>query len=71
AKALASVQQEFESLDAARGKFERDYVVQLLKITGGNVTHAARLAQRNRTEFYSLLQRLGIDPALFKSRKDD
>jgi len=46
-------------------------VVQLLKITGGNVTHAARLAQRNRTEFYSLLQRLGIDPALFKSRKDD
>ena len=32
-------------------QFERDYLVRLLKITGGNVTQAATLARRNRTEF--------------------
>lgn len=32
----------------------------------GNVTHAARLAQRNRTEFYKLLARHDIDPAHYK-----
>ena len=42
--------------------FERDYLVRLLKITGGNVTQAARLAKRNRTEFYKLLQRHQLEP---------
>src|SRR3712207_8733418 len=44
-------------LDEARRAFERDYLVRILKITGGNVTKAARLAGRNRTEFYRLLDR--------------
>ncbi|HWA41014.1 MAG TPA: sigma 54-interacting transcriptional regulator, partial [Gemmatimonadales bacterium] len=44
-------------LDEARKAFERDYLVRILKITGGNVTKAARLAGRNRTEFYRLLER--------------
>ena len=43
--------------EEARKTFERDYLVRLLKITGGNVTQAALLAKRNRTEFYKLLQR--------------
>jgi len=38
----------------------------LLKIAAGNVTQAARLAKRNRTEFYRLLQRHALDPGLFK-----
>ena len=38
-------------LDEARRAFERDYLARILKITGGNVTQAARLAGRNRTEF--------------------
>src|SRR5207302_9767756 len=42
--------------EEARKQFERDYLVRLLKITGGNVTQAATLAKRNRTEFYKLLQ---------------
>ncbi|MFJ5444835.1 sigma 54-interacting transcriptional regulator [Methylobacillus methanolivorans] len=52
--------------EVARKNFERDYLVKLLKATNGGVTQAARLAQRNRTEFYKLLQRHQLTPALFK-----
>lgn len=65
-KAIQDELQEIASFDDARKRFERDYLVQLLKITGGNVTQAAKLAKRNRTEFYRLLQRHHLDPALFK-----
>ncbi len=41
----------------AREHFERDYLAKLLKITAGNVSQAARIAQRNRTEFYKLLNK--------------
>jgi two-component system response regulator GlrR len=55
------------SLDEARRAFERDYLVRILKITGGNVTKAARLAGRNRTEFYRLLERHSLEPSVFKA----
>nr|WP_246589934.1 sigma 54-interacting transcriptional regulator [Marinobacterium ramblicola] len=54
----------------AKQQFERDYLVQLLKITNGQVAEAARLAGRNRTEFYRLLQRNHLTPGMFK-RADD
>ena len=56
--------------EEARKSFELDYLVRLLKITGGNVTQAAQLAQRNRTEFYKLLQRHMLEPAMFKESKN-
>ncbi len=52
--------------DEARRNFERDYLARLLKATNGNVAQAARLAQRNRTEFYKLLDRHELSPAFFK-----
>ncbi len=55
--------------EEARKEFERDYLVRLLKITSGNVTQAAGLAKRNRTEFYKLLQRHHLEPAMFKQAK--
>ena len=64
--AIQREQREFDSFDEARRRFERDYLAQLLKITEGNVTQAARLAKRNRTEFYKLLQRHQLEPARFK-----
>jgi len=64
--AIQSELQDYASFDIARGHFERDYLTQLLRITDGNVSRAAKLAQRNRTDFYKLLQRHQIDPALFK-----
>jgi two-component system, NtrC family, response regulator GlrR len=58
-------------LDEARRAFERDYLVRILKITGGNVTKAARLAGRNRTEFYRLLERHSLEPGMFKGNIKD
>jgi two-component system response regulator GlrR len=55
--------------EEARKTFEREYLVRLLKITGGNVTQAAQLAKRNRTEFYKLLQRHRLEPGMFKEAK--
>jgi DNA-binding NtrC family response regulator len=55
-----------QPLDQARRAFEHEYLVQLLTLTAGNVTHAARYAGRNRTEFYRLLRRHGLLPATFK-----
>jgi two-component system response regulator GlrR len=55
--------------EEARKSFERDYLARLMKITGGNVTQAAQLAKRNRTEFYKLLQRHRLEPAMFKEGK--
>jgi two-component system response regulator GlrR len=66
-QAIQHQQTEFESFEDARRKFERDYLAQILRITEGNVTQAARLAKRNRTEFYKLLQRHQLDPKLFKN----
>ena len=57
---------ELAPLDQARRAFERDYLVRILKITSGNVTQAARLAGRNRTEFYRLLERHALQPSTFK-----
>ena len=54
-------------LDEARRAFERDYLARILKITAGNVTQAARLAGRNRTEFYRLLERHSLEPGMFKT----
>ena len=56
--------------EEARKSFEREYLVRLLKITGGNVTQAAQMAKRNRTEFYKLLQRHRLEPAMFKEKTD-
>ena len=58
-------------LDEARKAFERDYLVRILKITGGNVTKAARLAGRNRTEFYRLLERHSLEPGMFKGAQKE
>jgi two-component system response regulator GlrR len=64
-QALGSASQ-VPSFDEARDEFTRAYLVQLLKVTSGNVSQAARLARRNRTDFYKLLQRFELSPDAFK-----
>lgn len=56
----------YPSFQEAREKFERDYLAKLLKITAGNVSQAARIAQRNRTEFYKLLNRHHLTAEAFR-----
>lgn len=55
------------SYGEAKERFERNYLVSLLKLTDGNVSDAARLAQRNRTEFYRLMQKHGLVALEFRS----
>ena len=57
------------SLSTARRNFEREYLTRLLKMTEGNITQAARLAQRNRTELYKLLHRYHLNPETFRNGK--
>jgi two-component system response regulator GlrR len=45
-QAIQHQQTEFASFEQARKQFERDYLTRLLKITAGNVSQAAKLAQR-------------------------
>jgi two-component system response regulator GlrR len=66
-RALRTPSVEVLSFADAKQRFERAYLVDLLKMTDGNVADAARLAQRNRTEFYRLLQKHTLTPGLFKS----
>ncbi len=53
----------------ARARFEREYLTQLLQITNGNVSQAARIAKRNRTEFYKLLHKHHLKSSQFKSAR--
>jgi two-component system response regulator GlrR len=68
ARALRDKPAEIQPLAEARAAFERDYLISLLKLTRGQVSEVARLAGRNRTEVYRLLQRHDLTPALFKDR---
>lgn len=63
--------QQLPSLNDARDQFERDYLIKLLQISDGNVSQAARLAQRNRTDFYKLLAKHNIDLEEFKDKSED
>lgn len=58
--------QMVDSFEESRRRFEYDYLSRLLKLTQGSVTQAAKIAKRNRTEFYKLLQRHGLEAAHFK-----
>jgi two-component system, NtrC family, response regulator GlrR len=58
------------SFDEARDEFTRNYLSQILQITTGNVSQAARLAKRNRTDFYKLLSRHQLLPDDFKKRRE-
>lgn len=65
-KALRGKSGQIMSFAEAQERFEREYLVELLQITQGNVTQAARLAGRNRTDFYKLLNRFHLDPEMFR-----
>ena len=64
--ALGERKGELPSFAAARDEFIRSYLSQILQITAGNVSQAARLAKRNRTDFYKLLARHQLNPENFK-----
>jgi len=65
--AVKRQQKKIAPLAEAKAQFEQQYLIQLLQTTRGNVSQAAKIAHRNRTDFYKLLNRHHIVPALFKA----
>jgi two-component system response regulator GlrR len=57
---------ELPPLREARERFDRAYMEELMKRAGGNVSAAARMAGRNRTDFHALLKRLGLSGSDFR-----
>lgn len=53
-------------LSEARAEFEKAYLIKVLRLAEGRVTKAAELAGRNRTDFYKLLNKHGLEAARFK-----
>lgn len=70
-KAMQDQPGGIETLKDARQKFEKNYLIGVLRMTSGHVANAARMAGRNRTEFYKLLNQHNIDPAIFRPVKAD
>jgi two-component system, NtrC family, response regulator GlrR len=57
------------SLKDARDAFERDYLAQVLALSEGNVSHAAKLAGKYRADFYDLLKKHDLKADDFKKPK--
>ena len=54
------------SFKEAKRAFETRYVVGLLRRCGGNISRAARLAKKDRKDFYDVIRRTGVDPSDFR-----
>jgi two-component system response regulator GlrR len=70
-KVLQDKPSEFITLKEAKQDFEKNYLIGVLRVTSGHVANAAKIAGRNRTEFYKLLNQHGIDPAEFRNAKSE
>ena len=53
-------------LKDAKVEFEKNYIVELMEMTSGNVSQAAKMAGKYRADFYALLRKHGIDPERFR-----
>jgi two-component system response regulator GlrR len=66
-RSLGDDAKQVPTYDEARDGFARDYLKSNLQTAAGNVSEAARLAKRNRTDFYKLLARYRLEPDDFKT----
>ena len=64
---LAAEGEEVPSFKQAKRAFETRYVEGLLRRCNGNISRAARLAKKDRKDFYDVIRRTGIEPAQFRS----
>ncbi|MFT7457896.1 MAG: two-component system response regulator GlrR [Planctomycetota bacterium] len=70
-KALQNQPAPLQTLKDAKQEFERNYLISVLRVSQGQVANAARIAGRNRTEFYKLLNQHNINPVDFRTDKED
>jgi two-component system, NtrC family, response regulator GlrR len=50
----------------AKRRFEREYVARVLRLCKGNISRAARIAKKDRKDFYDVMRRNQINPAEFR-----
>ena len=63
---LAADADEVPSFKEAKRAFETRYVTGLLRRCGGNISRAARLAKKDRKDFYDVIRRTGVNPSEFR-----
>jgi two-component system response regulator GlrR len=63
---LATRAERVPSFRDAKRAFEARYVESLLRLCDGNISQAARLAKKDRKDFYDVIRRTGVDPSLFR-----
>jgi two-component system response regulator GlrR len=59
-------QDTLKPLKEARAEFEKEYILNLIKITQGNVSRASELAGKYRADFYHLLKKYNLKPEEYK-----
>jgi two-component system, NtrC family, response regulator GlrR len=69
-KALQDQPEPMQTLKEAKQEFEKNYLISVLRVSQGQVANAARIAGRNRTEFYKLLNQHNINPVDFRPDKE-
>ncbi len=70
-RALRQKGERLQTLSEAKEQFEHDYLVRILNLAEGNIALASRLSDRNRSEFYNLLKKHGLEPDQFRRNGDD
>jgi two-component system response regulator GlrR len=64
---LAREGEPVPSFKEAKRAFETRYVESLLRRCGGNISRAARLAKKDRKDFYDVIRRTGVNPEDFRT----
>jgi two-component system, NtrC family, response regulator GlrR len=63
---LSTEGDEVPSFKDAKRSFETRYVEGLLRRCSGNISRAARMAKKDRKDFYDVIRRTGVNPAQFR-----
>lgn len=63
---LSAPSEQVPSFREAKRAFEARYVETVLRLCDGNISQAARLARKDRKDFYDVIRRTGIDPGQFR-----
>lgn len=69
--AMPTGQSSLKPFREAREDFEKQYLTQVLELSAGNVTQAAKLAGKYRADFYALLKKHHLSTDGFKNRKKE
>jgi two-component system, NtrC family, response regulator GlrR len=67
--ALNAEVMDLKPLKDAKENFEKNYLLQLIELTEGNMAQAARLAGKYRADLYELLKKYDLKPSNFRKKQ--